>query len=126
MLRTSIKIKLKNPKNIIKDADAQYDIYKLRKEPEVLEETIEYILQNHTHNIQNWNDLTAKLENALISKSPKVKNKQNRNNGPQETLRKQEKDTNYKIYGDILNINRNMNLGILIKYMEIWGNNTKK
>ena len=62
MLRISIKIKLKNPKNIIKDADVQYDIYKLRKEPKVLEETVEKILQNHTHNIKNWNDLTAKLK----------------------------------------------------------------
>ena len=86
MLKIYIKTKLKNPKNIIKDADVQYDIYKLRKEPKTMEKTLDKILQNHTHNINNWGKLTNIIKTALISKFPKTKDKQNQKRNHMKSL----------------------------------------
>ena len=69
----------------------QYDIYKLQKEPKVFERTVEKILHNHTRNIKNWNDLTAKLKSALISKFPKVKDKQKQNKWTTRSTKKARK-----------------------------------
>ena len=63
ILKTPIRIKLKqNQGKTTKDADIQYDIYKLRKEPKTFEETIDKILQNHTQRIDNWGKLTRKIK----------------------------------------------------------------
>ena len=64
----------------------QYDIYKLRKEPKTMEKTLDKILQNHTHNINNWGKLTNIIKTALISKFPKTKDKQNQKRNHMKSL----------------------------------------
>ena len=120
MLKISIKIKLKKPTINIKNADVQYDIQKFRTEHILFEKTIVKIIQNHNHNINNWGELTNKLKTAFVFKFHKINNNQKHTNKTHEDLRKYEKEANYKIYGNVLNVNQHLNKRILIKYMKTW------
>ena len=74
------------------------------------------ILQNHTRNVRNWDELTSKIKTSLISKFPKTKNEQKKES--REELRIHGKDTNYKYIWRYIKINQKMNIRIVIKYMK--------
>ena len=59
MLKIPIRITLNgNRDKTTKDADIQYDIYKVRNVPKAFGEAVSKIIQNHTRCIDNWGKLT--------------------------------------------------------------------